>query len=202
LRVVLDHSCQVQRHPFADRGLDLYETPAVGTEAVLRAEQIPVRVWEPCADRGAISRVLQARGYSVISSDIFQYDYPLDFVADFLAQKRMPDGCDTILTNPPYKQVEEIVAHAITLAPRVIMLLRLAFFEGGGGRTQKAALRRFVLDERPPARVHCFRLRLPMMHRDQWAGKKANSGMAFGWWIWERGFTGPTTAFDRISWEK
>jgi hypothetical protein len=27
---MLDHSCQVQRHPLAERGLDLYETPAHG----------------------------------------------------------------------------------------------------------------------------------------------------------------------------
>jgi hypothetical protein len=80
------------------------------------------------------------------------------------------------------------------------MLLRLAFLEGGAGRTRKAQLRRYALDEHPPARIHVFRLRLPMMHRARWTGEKANSGMAFGWFAWDRSHTGPTT-IDRISWE-
>jgi hypothetical protein len=80
------------------------------------------------------------------------------------------------------------------------MLLRLAFFEAGAGPTKKAALRRYVLDEHPPARIHVFRLRLPMMHRKNYDGPKANSGMAFAWWIWDRSHTGPTV-IDRISWE-
>jgi hypothetical protein len=51
---MLDHSCQVQRHSLSERGLDLYETPAVAVEALLRVEKLPHRVWEPAAGRGAI----------------------------------------------------------------------------------------------------------------------------------------------------
>jgi hypothetical protein len=51
----LDHSCQVQRHPHAERGLDLYETPAVAVEALLRVERLPHRIWEPACGRGAIT---------------------------------------------------------------------------------------------------------------------------------------------------
>jgi len=47
--------------------------------------------------------------------------------------------------------------------------------------------------------VHVFRKRLPRMHRDGWEGRKASSGMSFAWFVWERGYTGPTT-IDRISW--
>ena len=49
--------------------------------------------------------------------------------------------------------------------------------------------------------MHVFRKRLPMMHRDQWAGRKANSGMAFAWFVWIRNYIGPTF-IDRISWER
>jgi hypothetical protein len=38
-----------------------------------------------------------------------------------------------------------------------------------------------------------------MMHRDGWEGRKANSGMAFAWYVYERGHSGPTV-IDRISW--
>ena len=191
--MALDHSCQVQRHPHAERGRDLYETPAVGTKALLRIEQIPHRVWEPAAGRGAITRVLQDHGHDVISSDIRDYGFPLDFVGDFLMQEQMPAGCSCILTNPPYQIVEPFVARALKLAPLVSMLLRLAFLE--------SERRCSILEGRGLARVHVFRKRLPMMHRDQWAGRKANSGMAFCWMVWDRSYHGPTT-IDRISWER
>jgi len=51
--MALDHSCQVQRHTYAERGNDLYETPTVAVEALLRIEQLPHRIWEPACGRGA-----------------------------------------------------------------------------------------------------------------------------------------------------
>ena len=192
--MTIDHSCQVQRHTFAERGLDLYETPTVGTEALLRVEKVPHCVWECAAGRGAIAHILHAYGHDVVSSDICDYgSFPLDFVADFLTQKQMPGGSTCILTNPPYQIVERFVAHALELAPLVIMLLRLAFLE--------SERRCDILEGRGLARVHVFRKRLPMMHRDQWAGRKASSGMAFAWMVWDRNYTGPTV-IDRISWER
>jgi hypothetical protein len=199
---VLDHSCQVQRHALAKRGDDLYETPDVAVDALLRVEKVPHRVWEPACGPGAIVRVLRAHGHDVFASDLVDYGDPTHFYRrDFLMELAPPPGYGgCALTNPPFKLVEEFVAHAIDLCPLVIMLLRLAFFEGGAGRTRKAQLRRYALDEHPPARIHVFRLRLPMMHRARWTGEKANSGMAFGWFAWDRSHTGPTT-IDRISWE-
>jgi hypothetical protein len=191
--VALDHSCQVQRHTYAERGLDLYETPAVAVEALLRVEQLPHCIWEPAAGRGAIVNVLREHGHAVIASDVYDYGFPLHFVGDFLAQERMPAGCDCILTNPPFNIVEPFVAHALDLAPLVVLLLRLAFLE--------SERRTGILEGRGLARVHCFRKRLPMMHRDGWEGRKANSGMAFGWFIWDRSYSGPTI-IDRISWER
>jgi hypothetical protein len=72
------------------------------------------------------------------------------------------------------------------------MLLRLAFLE--------SEKRRDIIDKSCLARVHVFRKRLPMMHREGWEGRVANSGMAFAWFIWERGHTGPIE-LRRVSWE-
>jgi hypothetical protein len=159
---------------------------------LLRVEQIPHRIWEPAAGRGAIVRVLRDHGHAVIASDIHNYGN-LHFVSDFLAQERLPAGCEAIVTNPPFRLAEEFVAHALELAPLVIMLLRLAFLE--------SERRCRILEGRGLARVHVFRKRLPMMHRDQWVGRKANSGMAFAFFVWDRNHKGPTT-IDRISWER
>ena len=57
--------CQVQRHPHAERGLDLYETPSVAVEALLRVEKIPHRIWECAVGRGA-----PARGFRAHASDM------------------------------------------------------------------------------------------------------------------------------------
>jgi hypothetical protein len=202
VRVVLDHSTQVQRHPLSKRGNDAYMTPPVATETLLRHVRLPHRLWEcSCGDGTGILDPLRAAGHEVIGSDLVDYGRPDCFWRrDFLMEVKAPDGCEGIITNPPFKLVEQFVEHALHLCPHVTMLLRLAFFEAGSGRAKKHRLRRYVLDEVPPARILVFRRRLPMMHRRGWEGRKGNSGMAFAWFVWDRGYTGPTV-IDRISWE-
>lgn len=190
---MLDHSCQVQRRPLAERGHDLYETPSPAVEALLRFEHIPRHVWEPACGPGAIVRVLRGAGHIVTATDLIDYGCP-DSTAgiDFLLTQEAPDGCEAIITNPPFKLAEEFVAHALELAPCVVMLLRLAFLESDR--------RRGILEGCGLARVRVFRKRLPMMHRAGWEKRKANSGMAFAWFVWERTYRG-LTQIDRISWE-
>ena len=125
----LDNACQTGRHSQAERGLDLYETPESAVEALLHAETLPLTVWEPACGRGAIVRMLRARGHTVVTSDIADYGFPLDFVADFLTTVLPPKGCGAIVTNPPYQIATEFTRHALDLAPQVYLLLRLAFLE-------------------------------------------------------------------------
>ena len=193
--MALDHSCQVQRHSLKERGDDLYETPDVATLALLRIENLPHRLWEPAAGRGRMVNVLRGAGHEVLASDLLDYGVPTHFARrDFLMEWKLPDGCEAIVTNPPFKLAEKFVAHALHLCPRVVMLLRLAFYE---------SMRRTHILEQPcaPARIHVFRKRLPMMHRDGWAGRKANSGMAFAWFVWDLTDENNPTVIDRISWE-
>ena len=190
---MLDHSCQMQGHKLADRGHDLYETPTVAVEALLRVESLPYHLWEPAAGRGAIVNVLRAAGHAVIASDLIDYGDSTHFPhRDFLTEP-LPPGCEAIVTNPPFQLAEEFVDHALELCPRVIMLLRLAFLE--------SERRCAILEDRGLARVHVFRKRLPMMHRAGWQGRKANSGMAFAWFVWDRGHAGPA-GIHRISWDR
>lgn len=190
---MLDHSCQVQRHTLVERKDDLYETPEVAVQALMRVEMLPHYLWEPCAGRGAIVRPLRAVGHTVLASDLVDYGDPTHFTRrDFLMEK-LPDGVEAIVTNPPFKLAEEFVTHALNICPHVIMLLRLAFLE--------SERRVDLLEGVGLARVHVFRKRLPMMHRDGWGGRKANSGMAFAWFVWDRNHIGPTE-LHRISWER
>ena len=100
---MLDHSCQVQRHALAKRGDDLYETPDVAVDALLRVEKVPHRVWEPACGPGAIVRVLRAHGHDVFASDLVDYGDPTHFYRrDFLMELAPPPGYGgCALTNPP-----------------------------------------------------------------------------------------------------
>jgi hypothetical protein len=192
---MLDHSCQVQRHPLAERGADLYETPRVAVEALLRVLPLPGgEVWEPACGRGAIANVLRAHGHRVVCTDLIDYgaDPTAVYGVDFLKTTELPAGVGCILTNPPFKLVNKFIAHALALCPNVIMLARLALLE--------SERRSSVLEGRGLKRVFIFRKRLPMMHRDGWDGRKANSAVAFAWYVWERGYRG-CPVMQRISWE-
>jgi hypothetical protein len=185
----LSHAAQSGQHRYAQRGLDLYETPVCATEALLRVELLPHVIWEPAAGRGAIVSVLRDAGYKIITSDIADYGDELDFTADFLMLTEAPAGVRAIVTNPPYKLATEFVAHALELVPQVVMLCRLAFLE--------SAKRAPILDAGTLARVHLFKRRLPMMHRDGWQGPRASSAICFGWFVWSRDHSGPAI-IDRI----
>jgi hypothetical protein len=186
----------VGRAPLRDRGNDLYETPPCATLALLRVEQLPRRIWEPACGRGAIVAVLRAHGHEVVASDLVDYGVPVTapgyFGVDFLLERRAPEGTEAIVTNPPFSRAEEFVEHALELCPRVIMLLRLAFLE--------SERRCRILDTGMLARIHVFRKRLPMMHRDGRKGPKASSAMAFAWFVWDRRHNGSPT-MNRISWD-
>ena len=185
----LSHACQSGQHPHAERGLDLYETPPIAVEALLAVEKLPHWIWEPAAGRGAIVKVLRDRGHAVIASDIVDYGFPLHFVGDFLLLTRAPVGCEAIVTNAPFKIIGKFTQHALDLVPRVYLLCRLAFLE--------TVRRTDVLEHRGLVRIHVFRKRLPMMHRDGWTGKRSSSAIAFAWFVWVRGHRGPTVV-DRI----
>lgn len=177
-----------RRHALAERAADLYETPALAVKALLEVEQLPPSIWEPACGRGAIVQVLRQRGRRVVTSDLVDYGEPHpDYVCDFFdfTPEMVPVGIGAIVTNPPFKDAARFVEHALMLCPRVIMLLRLAFLESQG-RTD-------ILEGGQLARVHVFRKRLPLMHRDNWTGKRSTSTMAFAWFTWLRDHNGPTT---------
>src|SRR5262245_15618098 len=96
VRVVLDHSCQVQRHPLAERGDDAYMTPPVATRALLRCQRLPLNLWDSaCGDATGIVDPLRDAGHRVIASDLVDHRQPDCFwQRDFLLEYRLPDGCE------------------------------------------------------------------------------------------------------------
>lgn len=159
---------------------DFYPTPPEATEALLNHESFVGPIWEPACGDGAISRVLEARGYDVVSSDLVDRRFGecrIDFLMEY--QLRAPN----IVTNPPFKLAVQFARHSLALGARkVAMLLKIAFLEG----VERATLFR----DSPLARVHVFSKRVTF--RNTARGEVNGSGMmAFAWFVWDREHSGP-----------
>jgi hypothetical protein len=131
--------------------------------------------------------VLRAADHEVWSTDLVDYRSPDQDAhgIDFLMEHgSAPYYIGSIITNPPFKLADQFVRHALTLCPRVYMLLRLAFLE--------SERRTALLESGWRRRVHVFRKRLPMMHRAGWTGPRASSALAFAWFCFDRNHPGPT----------
>lgn len=85
---------------------------------------------------------------------------------------------DWIIGNPPYSEAEPHVRRALSLAPNVAMLLRLAFLESEKRRTLWA--------KHPPASVHV------LSRRPSFTGGGTDSA-AYGWFVWRRDHVGAPT---------
>ena len=131
---------------FDRRGRDFYATPDWVTEALLQRFQFRGPIWEPCCGAGAMSTVLAAHGYQVVSTDIADCGFGTPGV-DFLASRSVRDGCRSIITNPPYgeaaihegqprssKSMLDFLRHALALTATVqgqlALLVRLQWIAG------------------------------------------------------------------------
>ena len=83
------------------KGRDFYATPAWVTEGLLSHVRFRGPIWEPCCGDGAMSSVLEAHRYKVVSTDIADHGFGTPGV-DFLTCRKMPKGCRSLVTNPPY----------------------------------------------------------------------------------------------------
>lgn len=91
----------VHQSGYERAGRDFYATPSWVTEALLQHVRLRGPVWEPCCGDGAMAKVLAAHGHEVVASDIAERGFGRPGV-DFLACRAVPDGCRSIVTNPPY----------------------------------------------------------------------------------------------------
>lgn len=162
------------------RGDDFHPTPPCATEALCDVERFDGPVWEPACGDGAISRILEARGYEVISTDLVDRGYGQGRIDFLMEQSALAPN---IVTNPPFKDSDEFARHALRLADRkVAFLLRLVWLAGKS--------RGEMFRQAPLARVWVFSGRLPRWHRGGYEGPKSSSAIDFAWFVFERGHRG------------
>jgi hypothetical protein len=156
--------------PQREREIGYYHpTPKHVTEALLKVEKFPGKIWEPACGEGAISRVLEAHGLDVYSSDEKYRGY--GEVADFFDTAI---ECDHVITNPVWLDTDEIrwhfwVAHALYVAKRKVALLMPMYF-------WDSALRRRFLRTSPLKALYLF-------EETVFSGRHVHA-----WWVWQRGW--------------
>ncbi|MGM9825737.1 MAG: hypothetical protein ACI3Z8_04790 [Paludibacteraceae bacterium] len=111
---------------------DYYATDPRAVSALLEVKKLQGCIYECACGAGHLSRELESAGYTVYSSDLIDRGYGMSGV-DFLALKQLPDGCQTILTNPPYKYSTQFISHSLHLLPNggeAIFLLNITSLAG------------------------------------------------------------------------
>jgi hypothetical protein len=160
---------------------DFTPTPPEGTQRLLAVEKFDGSIWEPACGAGDISKVLEAAGYTVTSTDLIDRGYGqggIDFLLDYQTT------ADNIVTNPPYKFDDEFVWHALNRSTRkVAMLLRLGWIAG--------AKRRKFIDSTPLARVWVFSGRLQMQRGRLPAKGDGKTMVDSAWYVWDKAHKGP-----------
>lgn len=127
---------------------DYYATSPEAVEELLKVEKFTKKVWECACGEGHISKVLEAHGYEVISTDLIDRGFGEGYV-DFLKTEKTNIPFD-IVTNPPYKFAKEFVEKAIEVIAdgrKVAMLLKIQFLE--------SVKRRELFDKHPPHENLC-----------------------------------------------
>ncbi|WP_414902477.1 NAD(P)-dependent oxidoreductase [Sphingomonas flavalba] len=171
----------VARHPD-----DFYPTHPGATQALLRVETFDGAIWEPACGTGDMSKVLEASGYQVVSTDLIDRGYG-EGGRDFLMEWNpiAPNIC----TNPPFRWAVEFADRALQLTTgKVALFLRLAFLEGvDRGRW---------FPNTPLARVWVMSRRVPMQRGRLQEEGDGHGVIAFAWFVWEHGHSGaPTLGF-------
>lgn len=167
--------------------LDYYATEPKAVELLLEKEKFSPNIWECCCGEGHISKVLEEKGYIVLSTDLVDRGYEKQkHTKDFLKINKKDLQVD-VITNPPYKNALEFVKKAIEVVgegQKVAMFLKLTFLEG------KA--RKIFFETTPPKKIYVSSSRLNCARNGEF-DKYKSSAVAYGWFLWEKGFTGKTT---------
>ena len=162
---------------------DYYATDPRAGVLLLSVEQFAPVIWECACGEGHLSKVFEAAGHIVISSDLVPLGYGL--TADFLNVKSPPMHGLDIITNPPYSLASEFVEHAHELIDdghKIAMFLKLQFLEG--------VRRKELFGRYPPKTVYVSSGRLRCAKNGDFERYKDANAVAYAWYVWQKGFTG------------
>ena len=175
--------------------LDRYYTPMILAGALVDLIDLSdvSTVLEPSVGAGAFAQAIWERrpGIEITGADIDPGAPGFDYcdrarVQDFLTWKTGDQRWDLVVGNPPYRHAQQHIEKALTLAPRVAFLLRLAFLES---QRRAAFWRRW-----PAARIWVLSERPSFT-------QGGTDSTAYAFFLWDRARPGPMR-LDVLSWRR
>ena len=168
------------------KAADFYPSPPDVTQALLDFLALApgTYIWEPACGDGAMSEVLKAGGHEVYSTDLREdTGYGDEVGLDFLQYDPAPPNGypitaifnDWIITNPPFNLAEAFIRKALSMTPRVAMLLSNQYWHAAG--------RLALFEETPPSHI------LPLTWRPAFLEKERGKSpmMNVFWVVWGAG---------------
>lgn len=175
---------------------DFYATPDIATKPLIEylktnyPDVCKDFIWEPACGMGHISQALINEGFNVISTDLIDRGYRpgcYGWDYNFLSEENNHTSMH-IITNPPYKFAQEFVEKSIEImedGALCCMLMKLTFLEG--------KKRYDMFQKYPPKHLLVFSNRINCaLGGDFETTPKLGGAVAYGWYIWEKGYTGKT----------
>lgn len=165
---------------------DYYATEPKAAELLLEVEDFAPNIWECACGECHLSKVFEAHGYNVKSTDLIYRDGGMSETFDFLAESKSNSWNGSIITNPPYKYAYEFVEKAldtVTTGNKVAMFLKLQFLEG--------KKRRKLFDNTPPQTIYVSSSRLLCAKNGDFEST-TSSAVAYAWYVWQKGYKGNT----------
>ena len=165
---------------------DYYATEPKAVDLLLENEEFNHLIWECACGEGHMSKVLEAAGHKVISTDLvyrgFGEKKPLDFL-----KSNVIDFQGDIITNPPYKYALEFAVKALETVRdggKVALFLKLLFLEG---KKRKEFFKKY-----PPKTIYVGSSRLSCAMNGDFEKYGYGGAVAYAWYIWEKGYSSDT----------
>ncbi len=160
---------------------DYYATHPEAVRMLFKLEDFN-SVLEPSCGEGHLAKEIKKIKGDVTASDLIDRGYGTK--KNFLQYNKW-DG--DIITNPPYKYAKEFILHALKIIPdgnKVAMFLKLQFLEGQN--------RKGLFLNHPFRTLYVSSSRILCAKNGEFTknGKKISSAVAYGWYVWHKGFHG------------
>ena len=161
---------------------DYYATSPEATKLLLKAEKFNSKILEPCCGDGYISKVLEKKGYEVISTDLYDYGYGLSDV-DFLDESNPTinelKGEVDIITNVPYAHSIPMLMRALDICKnKVAMLFPITYIP------------KFYFCK--PSKLYIFPRRITVAKNGDFNKYVRGSMSEYGWFVWYKGYIDDT----------
>lgn len=169
---------------------DFYETPEIATRILLKAHPIKTNrpILEPCVGHGAIARVLEKQGHSVVGTDLrtTRLVYGHKGIDASVYDFNQLGSFDYVITNTPYILGHQFVNTLLQYARKELIIFhRLQFLE-----TSERA--RWLKKQSHLKKIYVMGDRVNLEEYGN-ENKKGAFAVAYAWYVFDKSYVGLPT---------